>query len=304
MLACLCTAVLLYPHGAAVLRTNLRGAELVLTTTPRLAGAVHSIRWKNVEFIDSLDHGRQLQSASSFDGARPGPFWAECYNPTEAGSRRDHTGPLSSSRLLYRHATATELTTVVRPAFWLAPGERSDGKPAINNTILSDHRFHKTITLHDNNDPRRIRYRIALTIPPTEKHTLAQFEAVTGYMPAKFNVFEAFDSATETLSRISVGPGEQPKPVVLSTSNGMFAMGVIEREPPSDASSIGPGYGRFQFEPEKVVKWNAVYRLKNPAGVPAGTYTYDLVVAIGTREDVRAVFCEVSRVAAARPRPR
>jgi hypothetical protein len=54
----------------------------VITTTSRLAGAIHSLQWNGKEFIDSADHGRQLQSACSFDNARHAN--AETFNPTEA----------------------------------------------------------------------------------------------------------------------------------------------------------------------------------------------------------------------------
>ncbi|MFM9061891.1 MAG: hypothetical protein ACKOOI_02475, partial [Pirellula sp.] len=75
--------------GNKSISIQVEGDPLTITTTSRLAGAVHSIRWKGKEFIDSADHGRQLQSACSFDAMSDEPFWAERYNPTEAGSRRD-----------------------------------------------------------------------------------------------------------------------------------------------------------------------------------------------------------------------
>jgi hypothetical protein len=299
----LCAIAAAVPNGAAVLRLPLAGAELAVTTTPRLAGAVHSITWNGVEFIDSLDHGRQLQSAASFDAAKGGRFVPECYNPTEAGSRRDHVGPHSTSRILYQHSTPTELTTRTRAAFWLAPGERSDGEPALNRETLSQHLFTKTLLLNDGGDPHRIRYRITFTLPAGERHNLAQFEAVTGYMPPRFGTFEAFDAKAERLVPLSDGPGEQAMPVVFSTANGSHAMGIIEAERPA-VECRGPGYGRFRFAAERVVKWNAVYRITNPAGVPAGDYSFDTIVAVGTRADVRRVLAEVSRVAAARPPPR
>jgi len=86
--ACLLMAEPAAPlSGDAVIRAKAGVSDIVITTTSRLAGAIHSLKWNDMEFIDSLDHGRQLQSACSFDMARPGPFWAECFNPTEAGSK-------------------------------------------------------------------------------------------------------------------------------------------------------------------------------------------------------------------------
>src|SRR3954471_8145073 len=94
------------PSGDAVMRAEAGPSEIVITTTARLAGAIDSLTWNGKEFIDSFDHGRQLQSASNFDCGRR--FIPEVFNPTEAGSRADHTGPRSLSKLLQIAATGSE----------------------------------------------------------------------------------------------------------------------------------------------------------------------------------------------------
>ena len=53
--------------GDSQIRAKAGPSEIVITTTSRLAGAIHSLTWNGREFIDSADHGRQLQSASNFD---------------------------------------------------------------------------------------------------------------------------------------------------------------------------------------------------------------------------------------------
>ncbi|MGL6096949.1 MAG: hypothetical protein ACRC7O_14280, partial [Fimbriiglobus sp.] len=113
------------PTGDAVIRGKAGRSDIVITTTARLAGAIHSLKWNGKEFIDSADHGRQLQSACSFDCGGPGRFWAEAYNPTEAGARRDGAGKKSSSVPLAVQAGKNRLDTTVKMAFWLAPGETS-----------------------------------------------------------------------------------------------------------------------------------------------------------------------------------
>jgi hypothetical protein len=175
------------PSGDAVIRAAAGTSEIVVTTTCRLAGAIHSLTWAGQEFIDSVDHGRQLQSASSFDCARREPFWAECYNPTEAGSRRDGAGSTSSSKLLALTAHGNELITTTQMAFWLAPGETSDQKPALNPGILSQHLVRKHVRIGVPNWPHALRYDVTFTVPTGERHRLAQFEAVTGYMPTVFS---------------------------------------------------------------------------------------------------------------------
>ena len=58
-----------------------------VTCAPRLAGAVSSIIWDNVEMIDSGGHGCGLQYIlhDSYNGQGA----TELYNPTEAGSAAD-----------------------------------------------------------------------------------------------------------------------------------------------------------------------------------------------------------------------
>lgn len=288
------SSLLAPPSGDAVIRAPALGSEIVIRTTARLAGAIDSLTWNGREFIDSVDHGRQLQSACSFDCAKPGPFWAECFNPTEAGSRRDGAGSTSTSKLLELHADKNELRTVVQPAFWLAPGEDSAGRPALNDGVLSNHRIAKRVRIGHGELANVLEYDVTFTVPTSERHTFAQFEAVTGYMPAEFGKFWKFAPATGLLEPLDDGPGEQSQPVVLATANGSHAMGVYSPEQPSKGFEKA-GYGRFRFPAAKVTKWNCVFRIRNGDGVAAGDYKYRMFVAVGTLEDVRAALVELTR---------
>jgi len=273
------------PSGNSVIRGKVGSSEIVITTTERLAGAIHSLKWAGKEFIDSHDHGRQLQSASSFDRASGKEFWAECFNPTEAGSRADGAGSKSSSKLLHLRADGAELKTTKQMAFWLAPGEKSSGRPALNDKILSQHLVSKHVRIGYKKLANVIEYEVTFTVPEGEKHHYAQFEALTGYMPSEFSKFWIL-SATGKLEALADGPGEQDRPVVLATQNGSHAMGVFSPDQPS-AGYKEAGYGRFRFKTEKVVKWNCVFRVRNEKGIKAGEYRYRVFVAIGTQEDVR-----------------
>lgn len=274
------------PSGDATIRGKFGTSEIVITTTSRLAGAIHSLTWDGKEFIDSHDHGRQLQSAASFDRAAGGEFWAECYNPTEAGSRADGAGPTSSSRLLKFATDGPELRTTTRMAFWLAPGERSSGRPALNDRVLSDHVVSKRVRIGYKTLPNVVDYEVTFTVPKGERHTYAQFEALTGYMPAGFARFRTFTPRSGELHDLDDGPGEQAYPVVFATAAGTHAMGVYSPDQPSRGYEAA-GYGRFRFPAEKVVKWNCVFRVRSAAGVAAGDYRYRVFVAVGTLTDVR-----------------
>ncbi|HCO23515.1 MAG: hypothetical protein CME31_09860 [Gimesia sp.] len=275
------------PEGNAVVRGKAGDSEIVITTTNRLAGAIHSLTWNGKEFIDSFDHGRQLQSAASFDCGQPGEFWAERFNPTEAGSRSDGVGPTSSSKLLRLQARDNELHSTTQMAFWLAPGQKSSGRPALNTSILSKHQISKQVRIGYQGLDQVLDYRVTFTIPQGERHNHAQFEALTGYMPAEFEQFWKFNPQTGKLLPLDDGPGEQNDPVILSTRDGKYAMGVFSPAQPSPGFEQ-VGYGRFRFPAAKVVKWNCVFRVKNPEGVAAGDYSFQVLVAVGTLEDVRS----------------
>jgi hypothetical protein len=278
--------------GDAVIRAPFRGSEIVITTTSRVAGAIHSVTWNGKEFIDSADHGRQLQSASTFDSTATAP--PETFNPTEAGSVRDGAGPRSTSRLLEISASGSELRTRTQMAFWLTPADRSAGVLARNTTALSNHMLAKQVRIGIPGLPNVLDCTVTFTLPAGEPHTAAQFEALTGYMPAEFSQFRHFNRATKKLEPLTDGPGEQRDPIAFSTPDGAHAMGIVAAEP-TPGGSVGPGYGRFRFAAEKVVKWNCVYRERPADGaVKAGDYRYRMFVPIGTLADVEAALAKLA----------
>ena len=265
-------------EGDAVIRAPDGPSEIVITTTARLAGAIHSLTWNGREFIDSHDHGRQLQSASNLDLGKP--ITGETYNPTEAGSSGDGTGPSSSSRLLHLVAAGSTLQTTTRMAFWLAPGGKSGPNVAKNATVLSDHLLTKRVRIGHGNLPNVISYDVSFGLPVGERHTLAVFEVLTGYMPPEFSRFLAFNPQSGEVEPLSDGPGEIARPVVFTVPEGTHAMGIYA--PPQPATRMaGPTYGRFRFVMEKVVKWNCVFRLHDDRGIAPGDYAFRMFVVVG-----------------------
>lgn len=268
--------------GDARIRAKAGPSDIVITTTSRVAGAIHSLKWNGKEFIDSFDHGRQLQSASNFDCGKP--FVPEVFNPTEAGSFSDGRGPKSTSRLLELSAKGNELVTLNRMAFWLRPGERSLGNPARNTEPLSDHYLAKRVTIGYKDLPHAIEYRVTFLVPKGEGHTFGQFEAVTGYMPEEFEMHLRYSPKAGKFRLLSEGPGEQRDPVVMASADGEYAMGVYSPDQPSDGFTAA-GYGRFRFVDEKVNKWNCVFRVRDADGIRGGEYSFRCFVVVGTMAD-------------------
>jgi hypothetical protein len=259
------------------------GSTITLTASGRFAGAISSLTWNGMEFINSTDHGRELQSAAQFNGLR------ECYNPTEAGSNADRHRFGSSSELLSISAQGNTLQSRVRMAFWVPPGKSSRTCPQpVNTTALSDHELSKTVTMSGN----IIAHDVTFHVP--RDYDRANFEALTAYLPKHFDTFWTYDPRSDELRPLSDGPGGQPLPVIISTKDQRFALGVYSHDLPQ-SSDPRRGYGRQRFTNERVSKWNCVFRRTN---VAAGDHSFRCYTLVGSLDDVRAA---MKKLAASRP---
>jgi hypothetical protein len=275
--------------GDTSISAPVLGSTLVISTSTQFAGAISSLTWRGKQFINASDHGRELQSASSFDGL------GECFNPTEAGSLAD--GATSTSKLLGISASGNRLQTTSQMAFWTPAGspypQGCGGNQAIkvaqNTTNLSSHVHSKQVTIGFNGIPNVIEYMVNFHVP--ENHQSATFEAVTGYMTGEFSSFFTFDPKAGDLRQISAGPGEQPVPLIFATPDRTYAMGIYSPDQPQIA---GIGYGRFNFASQGTMKWNCVYRT---GATPAGDYAFNRnYIVVGTLADVVQGMTSVNQV--------
>ena len=281
--------------GNTVIRAPAGDSEIIIKTTSRTAGAIESLQWGGKEFLNSTDHGRELQTCWN-GNAGVEPIADEAFNPTEAGSLDDSAGTNSSSRLLEIQAHGNQLDTFSQPAFWLSPTETSGGKPARNKTILSDDRLRKRVVIGCTNLPHAIDCQLTVTLAPGDHHTRCVIEALTGYMPPEFDHFQVFDPQTGKLAPLDDGPGEQSLPLVFSTADGKYAMGVFSRAPEAPLAGSGPSYGRWNMKKDfQVVKWNCVFRLQNPDGL-SGDFHCHVFVAVGSLEDVRTTLVALQKL--------
>jgi hypothetical protein len=281
--------------GDAVIRAPAGGSEIVIKTTSRTAGAIESLQWGGKEFLDNADHGRELQTCWN-GNAGVETIADETFNPTEAGSLDDGLGATSSSRLLKIRARGNQLETCSQPAFWLNPGQTSGGKPARNKTILSNDRLRKRVVIGCKNLPHALDCQFTVSLAAEDRNTRCVIEALTGYMPPEFDQFQVFDPKTGKLAPIDDGPGEQPLPLVFSTADGKYAMGVFSRGPEAPRDGRGPTYGRWNMKKAyRVVKWNCVFRLQNLEGL-SGDFSYHVFVAVGSLEDVRTTLAAIQKM--------
>ncbi|MEP6755494.1 MAG: hypothetical protein ABJA67_08340 [Chthonomonadales bacterium] len=277
--------------GDLIIRGKALGSEIVISTSARFAGAISTLTWNGKQFIDTADHGRELQSASSFQ-IEGHAFWPEAYNPTEAGSRDDGDGKTTTSKLVSSTANRNKLTTISRMAYWLKPGELSEGNVAINTSPVSAHLLKKSVEIGIKGFPNVIRYEITFTVPGNENIAFRQFEALTGYMPAEFDKFTILKPAGSMEVPTTTPNGEQSNPVIVSTQNGSHAMGAWSPAEPS-VGFEGSGYGHFRFPDQNVNKWNVVFREKCKPNDGRTTHTFVIYVAVGTLKDVESTLTKL-----------
>jgi hypothetical protein len=208
------------------------GHRLTISSSPRFAGAISSLNRNGKEFINHGDHGRELQSAATFDGL------GECYNPTEAGSAADATSDTSTSKLLSFSTGTNQLKSSTQMAFWTSVNEaypagcgiETNIKVAQNTTNLSNHILTKQVAIGFSGIPNVIEYLVTFHV--AEHHTSAIFESLTGYLTQDFSSFWTFNPAIRSLTPLSYGPGEQNTPIIFSTADKKYAMGIYSPDLP------------------------------------------------------------------------
>src|SRR5581483_12238088 len=197
--------------GACVHGPAFDAAPVQICAYVRFAGAIGSLKWKGIEFIDHRDHGRELQTAVTYDNL------AEAENPTEAGAGSDRGNPISSSLLLGMKATGATLATTARMAFW---------KP-FHGQRLSTALLSKNVTVGWRGLPNVIKYDVSLRVG--EAHSRIAFEALTAYMPASFDQFYTYRA--RHLTPLPSPPGDlamahQPQPIIVLDHVHGVALGI------------------------------------------------------------------------------
>jgi hypothetical protein len=117
------------------------------------------------------------------------------------------------------------------------------------------------------------------------------YEAVTAYMPTRFSSFWTFDPASDSLRASTDKDLEQNLPVILSTPDQNYAMGIYT--PDSHTSETiwdHLGYGFTAFPAGEGVsavnKWSSVYRFSDENGL-VKERAFRSFVIVGSLENVR-----------------
>ncbi|MBW3560696.1 MAG: hypothetical protein KY449_13235, partial [Proteobacteria bacterium] len=147
---------------------------------------------------------------------------------------------------------------------------------AANRARLSDVVYAQRLTPDAGGRPNAIHHAISFTTVAPRRSAVV--EALTLYAPASFSVFHTFDGRRLAPDdRVKAEPGEQPRPVALSTPDGRHAIGFT-----AAIGDVPARYGRFHYPDTN--KLNVVFR---PAGPYApGDHLYEVVTVVGTLAEV------------------
>jgi hypothetical protein len=271
--------------GDAEIQRPALGATITVKTSARFAGAVTSLVFRGKEFVDSRDHGRELQSASVYDSL------GACFNPTEAGSMQDGIKQTSTSKLLAEKTGPNWIATETDMAFWLPPGwdfKRPCGPQqtltrSVNTSLTGGHILNKRIEIGADGLENVIADHVTFTVP--EAHATGQFEAATLYTPADFSQRYLLNLADGSVTPTSLF-GEQGSPVILATPDNKYAVGIFA---PAFPDSVHLGYGTFTFPDTN--KINCVFRDKNLTAGQKLSFLCDF--AVGNLNEVKAAILKL-----------
>ncbi|WP_124830898.1 MULTISPECIES: hypothetical protein [Burkholderia] len=274
--------------GDGVIEKRVEDSTIRVETSARFGGAVSSLIFRGVQYVDTWDHGRELQSAASFDRL------GECFNPTEAGSSADKKLSTTSTKVIAAEVGSDWIATKADMAFWLPPGYNykrkcGDGDypavtRAVNTHIRGGYILDKRISIGTPVVPNVVVDRVTYVVP--EAHRFGTFEAATVYTPVNFSKRYVFNPDTGDISPTNFF-GEQSQPVILATEDGSSAIGVFSEKLPQDKR----GYGTFTYS--NTQKINCVFREKD---ISAGQkFSYKCTFAVGTLNEVKDSIARLHR---------
>ena len=244
-----------------------------LTATPRLAGAVEFLTFKGKQFLDNLDHGREMQTAYWNNGK------GGCENPTQAGNGDDGTNQTTSTSVMRsQSSTWNSYTSTVWPAYWFSMGEACDGSGGntVVSNVASDQPLTTVVTVGVDGDDQVIHY--VSTIENQYSHSsmvVSSGLAMTG------DFSHALILKNGTFQDLDFGGNDmvwQPYAPIVATPDGNYAVGLV-------AANQNGVTASFSVSENGVAGINLVMSY---GALPAGTLTQEEYIIVGTLADVEA----------------
>jgi hypothetical protein len=246
---------------------TFNGKTVVVGANARFGAAIYTIKVNGQEFLDSTDHGRELQSAWQYNNT------GETQNPTEAGSLADGAGPYSTSRILFASVSGNTLTTRTQPAYWY---------PFSGQTVSPDF-LDKTVTLGFNGRNNILVHNYGLYVGNPYNGFIAT-EGLTAYTPTAFTRMFAVDRATNAPTEIAppyVWTQSTTHYGIAATADLSKAIALVHQNPP-----IGK-HPQFWYWYGKAgnlwPKLDAAYWQEDN---PSGWYRWRVFTVFGTMQEV------------------
>ncbi len=275
------------PDGyARVITGMVDGDPVELRVSTRFGGAVGSLTWRGMEFLNIYDHGRQISYAWFLDDH------GECLNPTEPGSASDLFAQTSTT-IVHEICSdaANRLSTRISPAFWTQPGQSAfcdNGTlEAVNTELVSDDMLEKVTQIGYERIENVIVFDSTITL--YGDHDLLRAEVPTAYLTGAFSARYRFDPRDGSLTPVTESMDvtapwsfvdNSGLPAILASEDGAFALGAYTARP-------GALYQILHYESsnplDETNKWNILFSV---APAPAGRYDFRTFGVIGTLEQV------------------
>jgi hypothetical protein len=213
--------------------------------------AIGSLMWRGIQFVDTFDNGRYLQTSVHFGGTEE----------DEAGQAGN--GPAGTRVIYAKRINARTLATTVRP-------ELQNGSGLSPDVLTS-----KRVMIGWGGFRNVIDYQ--MTVKLTAFHQSMFVEVPSAYMPPRFNTYYSFQG--NHLYHANFMPGN-PQPHISAT-------GSLIAYDPADGVALGilstkrAHFDVFDFQ--SVMKWN-LPQLVQPAR--PGTYSWDIKLVVGSLQQV------------------
>ncbi len=310
--------------GSPNINTNHVNGDLAISangitikTTNRLAGAIDSLFFNGKEFVDSKDHGRQIQTAWTANDI------GECWNPTEGGAITDREGEVTSSKLIsLTQNSVSSYTTISNPAFWIPPNHPSNycyfnpssppniwiGGSGIGDNKNTLSTLKKVVTIGLPNHPNVVEYTSRIVFDQDELDSMAEngfplthiiLENPAIYLPLEFIRMYRINTSGQL---IELSQPNVPNfstvlysPIILATQDGSHALGVYTNEIPRSGFSPIAQNGYVGY---RITNWGGEvmgmsirmpkFPRNNAQYFSAEGYTYRSYLAVGTLNQVFA----------------
>lgn len=271
------------------------GHPVYISCSERTAGAVDSLTWKDKEFLNSYDHGRQLQMAMTVQNH------GECWNPTEAGGRSDGIDFETKSNLTDIVVSKNQMRTISLPAYWVRGDDVTaipsgtqcpKGHESYNEEDTHPYEMMKFIDFGCFGLDSCIQYSLRAELGDSPYmpccQGFAQMEAPTAYLNSDFDQVSYLDPNNKTLTKQTLESGETEKLVIIHTQDQEYALGVISESRNSTSAGVpGLHYAYFSFNIQnfdsKTFKWSVVVREDLQLGLVFDVHSY---LCVGMLDEV------------------